>query len=199
MQKPHKTDEELIRLLRGTEPERDEALKYIYVYSGWRQAAKSLVLSAGGAVPDAEDAVHDAIIRLDNHVRNFNYRYEGSLRSFFIGICRWRWYSARRSVKRLDNTDDLLKLDGVETFDPAVLMLAGEQKAIVDEVLNLLDTVCREVLMLYKLSYSMEEIARELDLKNPNNAKQKVHHCRENLRKLGNNHPVLSEYLKAEA
>lgn len=199
MQKPHKSDEELIRLLRGTEPERDEALKYIYVYSGWRQAARAAVLAAGGAVPDAEDALHDAIVRFDNHIRNFNYRHEGSLRNFFIGICRWRWYSARRGVKRMDNTGDPLELDGVEQIDPAVIMLAEEQKKVVDEVLNLLDTVCREVLVLYKLSYSMEEITREMDLKNPNNAKQKVHACREKMRKLGNNHPALSEYLKAEA
>lgn len=199
MSKPQKSDAELIRMIRGAEAEREAALRYIYLESGWRQIARSIILGDRGSAADADDAVQEALIKLDNHVRNFRYREEGSLKNFFLGICRGRWYSARRSVKRLDYTDDPFKMDAVEHLDPAVLMLADEQKSIINELLKILDVSCREVLMLYKLSYSMEEITEQLALKNTNNARQKVHKCREKMRKLAYHHPAFSEYLKDDA
>jgi RNA polymerase sigma factor (sigma-70 family) len=189
-------DHQLIAMIRGSDEDRDKAFHFIYVESGWRAAAQTLILAAGGSVPDAEDAIQEAIIVLDNNIRIHKYQKTGSLKNYFIGISRGRWYSNKRSVYRMNWTDDIAKMDSRATPEPEVLMLEEEQKDIVRSLFNSLDERCKEVLLLYRLAYSMDEISRKLSLGNANNARQRVFNCRKKLVELALRNARFSEFLK---
>lgn len=191
--KRRQSDEQLLAMMRGQEAEREAALHYIYVEAGWCSIARRLLRANGSSREEAEDAIQEAMIVLDNHVRNYQYQQAASLKNFFIGICKGRWRSNRRSRQRLDYTDQPLPPDAAHNREPEVLMLEKEQKDLVRQMLRTLDERCRDLLSLYRLSYSMEEIAVEMDLGNANNARQRVHQCREKLSKLIASHPHFQE------
>ncbi len=173
---------------------RDTALHYIYLQ--WYAVATGLLKKRGGESQDVEDTIQDAIIKLDNNIRNGHYRKESSLRNYFLGICKWRLYSKMRGQNKTDYTDNDQEFDGVEMRQPEVLMLEEEQKDIIGRALKMLDETCQELLLLFRLSYSMEEITTTLNLGNANNARQRNFTCLKKLRKILENNPTLSNYLK---
>ncbi|MDZ4706229.1 MAG: sigma-70 family RNA polymerase sigma factor [Saprospiraceae bacterium] len=188
------TDEQLVALLKGAEPDREAALRFIFVESGWRNLAFRAIRTMGGGVQDAEDAVQEAVIVLDDHVRGGKFQGTSTLKNYFIGICRGRWYSNRRSVQRLEWSDEPLPAQSAEDTDPESMLLENEQKTVFRELLSQIDERCRELLSLYKLAYSMDEIADTLGLGNANNARQRIHQCRQKLAKMIEHIPFFDDY-----
>ena len=191
------SDEKLIDMIRLTGEDRKTALRVIFL--SWRSISKAIMMKSGANAEDADDAIQESILVLDNHIRNGKYQNTGSLRNYFIGICKGRIYSNRRSTKRIEWTDDHLKMDGIEIQQPETLMLKEEQKSIIQDMVNMLDKTCREVLKFYKLSYSMEEIAEMVGLGKANNARQRVFNCRKRLVKLVASNPSFANYFKNQA
>lgn len=192
------TDEQLLVMIQGAEQERNAALHFIYVDSGWRRIAFKVLRAQGGGVQDAEDAIQEAVIVLDDHVRTGKFQGKASLKNFFIGICRGRWYSNRRSVHRLDWTDEPLPAQHAAVEEPESLLLKKEQKTAIRALFQQLDERCRALLQLYKLAYSFEEIAATLELGSANNARQRTHQCRQKLTKLMEESNFYTDYLKPE-
>lgn len=188
------TDEQLIALLRGHDAERETALRFIFVESGWRKVALHVILAMGGELHEAEDAIQEAIIVMDEHVRLGKFRGASSLKNYFIGICRGRWQSNRRSVRRMEWTETPLPLTHPDAEEPESLLLQSEQQHAIRNILAQMDERCRELLRLYMLGYSMEEIAEAADLGNANNARQRVHQCRQKLSKLVESTSLLDDY-----
>ncbi len=188
------TDEEIIRLLKDGGKSREEVLQYLFVDSGWRTSALRLIRSLGGSVHEAEDAIQEAFIVLDSHIRTDRYQQMGGLKSYFLGICRGRWYSNRRSVRRLVFSEDPPPISHhSDVEEPETLLLESEQKEHIRAVLEQMDERCRELLSMYKLNYSMEEIAQAFGLGNENNARQRVFQCRQKLAKLIKQNPFFNE------
>lgn len=194
MSKTQYTDSQVIEMINQGGQSRNEALRFIY--TRFRNSAKAIIVAAGANAPDADDAIQEAIVVLDNSIRNGKYEQTGSLKNYFIGICKGRLYSNKRSTKRINWTDDNLKMDGIETEEPETLMLKEEEKTMLNDILNRLDEKCRAVLRLYKLSYTMSEIAVETDLSNANNVRQWVFKCRKRLVKLASQNPSFINYFK---
>lgn len=192
------TDEQLIAHLQGAESERDIALRYIFVDSGWRNVAFRAIRAMGGGAQDAEDAIQEAIIVLAEHIRAGRYQQTSNLKNYFVGICRGRWNSNRRSVRRLEWTDQPLPANSTDPAEPESILLENEQKNALRELLAQMDERCRELLRLYKLAYSMDEVAAALGLGNANNARQRTHQCRQKLAKMIEQTPFFDDYRNRE-
>jgi len=192
LEKRQYTDAKLIEMIRQPGSGRKEALRFIFL--SWQNIAKAILLKSGTQITEVENAIQEAIIVLDNHIRNGKFEKKSNLKNFFIGICKGRLYSNLRSIKRIDWTDDHQKMDGIELQEPETLMLEKEQKAIIQHMLSLLDRKCREVLKLYQLSYTNKEIAQEVGLSNANNARQWVSICKKRLKELIIKNPLFANY-----
>ncbi len=192
------TDEQLTTFLKGAASDRDTALRFIFVESGWRRIAFRIIKSLGGGVQDAEDAIQEAIIVLDEHVRTGKYRQTANLKNYFLGICRGRWHSNRRSVHRVDWTPEPLFTYTADPDEPESILLKNEQKDALRAVLDQIDERCRELLHLYKLAYSMDEIAAALGFGNANAARQRTHHCRQKLAKMLEKMPFFDDFTNRE-
>lgn len=187
-------DEQLVALLKGAAPDRDAALRFIFVESGWRNVAFRAIRNMGGGIQDAEDAIQEAVIVLDEHVRAGKFQGASTLKNYFIGICRGRWHSNLRSVQRLEWSEEPLPAQSADDTDPETMLLENEQKTVLRDALGQMDERCRELLSLYKLAYTMDEIADNLGLGNANNARQRIHQCRQKLAKMIEHIPFFEDY-----
>lgn len=187
------TDEQIVAQIKAGGTVREETLRYLFADSGWRTAALRLIRSLGGTQYEAEDAIQEAFIVFDNHIRTDRYQQISGLKSYFLGICRGRWYSNRRSVRRLVYSDDPVPRQSYDYEEPEKWAIEKEQKEQLRAVIAQMDERCRELLHLYKLNYSMEEIAQALKLGNENNARQRVFQCRQKLAKLIQDNPFFNE------
>ncbi len=188
------TDTQILEHIKQSGTARKKALRLIYL--NWRKSAQAILLSSGANLVDVEDAIQEAIIVLDNSIRNGKFLHQGNLKNYFIGICKGRLYSNKRSIQKINWIDDPVKIDGIEIQRPDTLALEEEQKEIIQRMLNLLDKKCKSVLMYFKLSYSMQSIAEEEDLGNTNNARQWVFKCRKRLTALVSKSPFFINYFK---
>ncbi len=187
------SDEQIVAQIKAGGMVREETLRYLFADSGWRTAALRLIRSLGGTQHEAEDAIQEAFIVFDNHIRTDRYQQIGGLKSYFLGICRGRWYSNRRSVRRLVYSDDPVSKQHPDYDEPEKWAIEKEQREHLRAVIDQMDERCRELLHLYKLNYSMEEIAQALKLGNENNARQRVFQCRQKLAKLIQDNPFFNE------
>ena len=181
-------------MIRQPEKGRNAALKYVYLT--WRKDAMNILRSAGAKINDIEDAIQEAIVVFDKGIRLGNFRGGSSLKTYFISICKGRISSNRRSVKRINWTDDHLSMDSVEEIQPEIIMLSEEKISIIRQMIGMLDKTCQEVLQLYKLNYSNQEIADKVNLGNTNNARQWVHKCKNRLKKIIAQHPNYHSYFE---
>ena len=170
------TDAQLLESIKGKEEERTEALKYFFTHKPLKESVIAYITHQGGNVQDGEDVFQDTVILFDRAIREGNFKGQSSLSTFFIGIAKWRWVSNKR--KYGGNVE--LKS---EQYDKPVESVEGrliedERRNVIDEILTKIGERCKVILKLYKLSYSMEEIAEKLGLSSPELAKKNAYECR---------------------
>jgi RNA polymerase sigma factor (sigma-70 family) len=191
------TDDILIQLMCGQALDRDKAFQYIFVQSGWRKEAMNRLQKEGVSLQNAKDAVQEAVITLDKHVRDGHFNPNYALKDYFFGICKGRANSHKRSTKRIDNTDDFPIVTTSNT--PETDILQAEVEHIIRLLLNQLDDKCRDLLTHYMLSFSMKEIRDKMNITSDAMTRKMAHDCRKKLGELIDNNPTLKRYLKSES
>ena len=77
------------------------------------------------------------------------------------------------------------------------MSLANEQKNVIQQLLGRLGDKCQKILELWKLSYSMEEIATQVGLKDAGVARRQRYNCYQKLLKIVEQEPSLLNFLKS--
>jgi RNA polymerase sigma factor (sigma-70 family) len=191
LKKPHTlTDRALIEMLCGLETDRQKALQHIYVE--WGKEAVFTLQKQGTSMVDTKDAVQEALIILDRQVREGSFKQGQSLKNYFIGIAQKRVYVAQRSQKRVDYKGELPPLMQTET--PETTYLDKEAKDIIRQLLNTMETKCRDILKLYMLSYSMKEIRAKLNIVSDEMTRKTAFDCRKKLGQMIDNQPFLQNF-----
>ena len=67
--------------------------------------------------------------------------------------------------------------------------MEGEKRHFLDEALKQVGDRCRQILKLYSLRYSMEEIAQQVGLSSADMAKKENYRCRLKLKAFFDNNP----------
>jgi RNA polymerase sigma factor (sigma-70 family) len=179
------SDSELITMIcSGNEGKREKALRQLYNDKSIRITVSQYVSNTGGSSQDTDDVFQESIITLDNCLRNNRFGNRSTLKTFLIGICKWTWYSMKRKQKRVNLTDDMNQMDSDDFINPEVLMLDDERVNIVRDLLQKLGGKCKQLLELYQLNYSMQEIADSVGFENMQSSKNAVAKCRNNFKEL---------------
>ena len=192
MHKPSFSELEIIDALRGSNPERRKmALRFMFEHPTLRQSTIAHVRKHGGNRQDGEDVFQEAIIVFDRKLRMGDFRGEGSAEAFFMGIVRWHWFneqqkSLKTAVVSTQNTPEPPP-DG----DPELDYLLTERREQIDELLKQLTDKCRNLLKMYQLDYSMEEIAQLMGFANGGVAKKEAFLCRKRFRAVLKLHPEI--------
>ena len=189
------TDEALVTGIQSGGPAREDALKRLYQLPGMREAVYRYILDHGGSRQDAQDIFQETLILLDRNLREGRYEGKSSLRTYFVAIAKWRWVTVRRQDGRYTELSPLHY--DAEVDSPEAETIRTEYRELFQEALAHIGERCRELLQLYQLEYSMEEIARQMQYGNADVAKKEAYRCRMRFRELLENHPEYSALLNA--
>jgi RNA polymerase sigma factor (sigma-70 family) len=175
---------------------REQALSSLYQVTGLFFKIKHMVTNNGGNEEDARDVFHEGIITLDRKIRQEEYEDRGTIESYLLGVCRFIWSNQKRKNQRVELKEDFTTYDQSTGENPLDTMLNNEGQNLVASLFNQLGENCSKILSLWKLSYSMNEIAEEMGLPSGDNARKHKFRCYQKLLGLIDNSPELAHNLK---
>ncbi len=186
-----KSDEELLEMIRSGGRQRKEAIDRIYSNHVIKQKIMQHVRKKGGDDHEAQDVYHEGIIALDRSIRQQTFNRQTSIEGYLFSICRNVWNNMWRKKSKTSG-NEILDHQIVAADNPESNLFSREQKEYLNNILGLLDEKCRQILTLWKASYSMQEIATECSLSSPAMAKKYRYRCMNKLMdKLNNNHHLI--------
>ena len=187
---------DLAAAIRSGGPKREQALSNLYNVTGLFFKIKQMVTNHGGNEEDARDVFHEGIITLDRKIRQNEYEDRGTIESYLFGVCRFIWSNQQRKNKRVELKEDFTPFDRSSGENPLDTMLNNEGQHLVATLFGQLGENCSKSLTLWKLSYSMNEIAEEMGLPSGDNARKHKFRCYQKLLGLIDNSPELAINLK---
>ena len=138
----------------------------------------------------------EGIIVLDRNIRQDKYKEESSVQGYLYSICRFLWMNQIRKNSKVSLTDDTMQMDQTEHSTPEVQLFEEEQKNLLRNLIGNLGDRCRKILELWKLSYSMEEIANELGFSSAAMARKNKYRCHKSLLEIIKENPQLVNSLR---
>lgn len=190
------TEENLLASILEGGNARQAAIRAIYNDSGLKRMVAAFVSKNKGNEADGQDIFHEGIIVLDRNVREGKFRGESPLKGYLYSICRFLWMNQMRKQAHTESVAEMPLSGETDTQSPEVIMVSEERKALLNSLLGELGERCQKILELWKLSYSMEEIAEKLGFSSPDMAKKAKYRCHVSLLQMIQNNPSLEQLLK---
>jgi RNA polymerase sigma factor (sigma-70 family) len=193
---PIMTDADLCTAIASGGEARNRAIEQIYNWQEMKQKVAYYVQRHGGSRTDGLDIYHDGIVALDRNIREGKYRAESGIQGYFYTICRFIWNNEwRRRIKTAPGEIEDFQFEPDEVT-PEIILRSQEERTLLRKIIDLLDESCKKILTLWKLSYSMAEIAAEMKLSSPEMAKKYKFRCMGKLMGALEQHPQLLNALK---
>lgn len=187
MSKDQWTDDRIVKAINGTAAERDRALQYIFQESGWERRVIDFVSQNGGNAQDGEDIFQETLVLFDRNIRLGYFEGKSALGTYFIGIAKRRWW---KTLERRRPSEELKPQHyEAETESADAFVLNAEKKQYIQTALAQTGARCQQLFQLYQLEYTMEELARELQLSSAAMAKKEAYRCRQRLRQFFDDNP----------
>lgn len=189
------TDTAIIEDIKSGGVKRQRAITHIYQEKELKNQIIALVTKNSGSRDEGIEIFHEGIIALDENIRKGKYEEKGKLRGYLYTLCRFLWLNKIKRSSKTTYTSELNQLDEVNFETPESLSMSNEQKDILGQLLSRLGEKCEKILELWKLSYSMEEIADQVGLGNAGIARRQRYRCYQKLMKLLEEEPNLKNSL----
>ncbi|MCB0375539.1 MAG: sigma-70 family RNA polymerase sigma factor [Sinomicrobium sp.] len=190
------SETEIVANIRAGGLKRQQALTQIYREKQLKNQVIAFVQQNSGNREDGIDIFHEGIIALDLNIRQNKYQQTGKLNAYLFSTCRFLWLNQLKKKRRMVYTDEHFQLDQEVHHNPESLFMSEEQKEVINTLLSNLTEKCKLILELWKLSYSMEEIAEQASLKNAAVARKQRYNCYQKFLHLIDEHPGLKSALK---
>ena len=174
----------------------DEVMRFIYNHDGYRAKVFRFVRSKGGQVADAEDVFQDGIRALILSIRKNTFRAETSIEGYLFSVCRNLWFKQFNKETRYTELNESTRKEEADFQTPEAHFVKEERKEVLQQLLASLGDTCKKVLELWKLSYSMKEIAAAIGYGSEGMARKKKHQCMQRLVKAVQDMPGVLDLLK---
>lgn len=197
MKEEQYTEEELTIAIRKGGQEREAAMRFIYQDPSYRSSIIQFVKSKGGILQDGEDMFEEALILLDRNIRQGTYPEKSTLKGYLYNTCFNLWRNQLRKRAKVDLKEEISTFDQQTEKNPLTHLISAERKDLLDKILENLGEKCKRILELWKLSYSMEEIAKEMNYSSPALARKYRYRCHQSLLQLLKKNPHLLQMLKS--
>ncbi len=180
----------IIEALAGQDADgRIQALKHLFERPQLRKTAIAYVCKHSGNQQDGEDVFQEAIILFDRRIRQGAFNGKSTLEAYFMGIVRWHWFNECQRHREV-----LLGGNGPEPpaeGDPELEYLITERREQLEQLLSQLTDKCRNLLKMYQLNYSMDEIAQAMGYANSGVSKKEAFLCRKRFQALLKTRPEI--------
>ncbi|MEM7085510.1 MAG: sigma-70 family RNA polymerase sigma factor [Bacteroidota bacterium] len=180
--------------MKGSKEQRDKALGTIYRSN--KEKICAFVLSNSGNEEEAKDVFQEAVIAFYENVRDGKFKGESAISTYLYSITRFKWLNQiKKNTVRKGHQESVAQDQFTES--PLATLIEGERKAGVLEVLGLLGTSCKELLLenIYH-GASMKEIAKSGLYSSEQIVRNKKYKCLQKLKKLIGAKPALIKVLK---
>jgi len=172
------SDEQIIQDIIAGGNLRLKALQSIYQNKQLKGMVTAFVSKNKGSATDGQDVFHDGMIILDQNVRNGKFRGESPLNGYLYSICRFVWMNQMRKQAHTVHVEILPQADDAAPVEtPEGIILDEERKGVLNKLMRTIGERCSSILELWKLSYSMEEIAQTLGFSSADMARKAKYRC----------------------
>ncbi len=156
----------------------------------------SYILGNNGRQDEAKDVFQEAVIAFYENVRDDKFKGESTISTYLYSIAKFKWLNQiKKNSIRTGHHEKAPR----EAFSesPLATLIEGEQKRTVLEVLALLGSSCKELLIenLYH-NASMKEIAESGGYSSEQIVRNKKYKCLQKLKELIHAKPALIAVLK---
>ena len=155
----------------------------------------ALVRNDQGDATDGQHMFHEGMIALDRNIREGKFRGEAPLKGYLYSICRFLWMNQLRKQAHTSTVAEMPLSTEPDLLTPEVTMITEERKDLLNRLLNELGERCRQILELWKLSYSMEEIAETLGFSSSDMARKAKYRCHVSLLEVIQKNPHVERLL----
>ncbi len=195
MKKPEFTDEQLVTAISAGGSGRESALKAIYEDGDLKRMVAAFVRNHQGNATDGQDMFHEGMIVLDRNIREGKFRGEAPVKGYLYSICRFLWMNQLRKQAHTSHVAEMPVSSEPDTLTPEVTLITEERKDVLNRLLQEIGERCQRILELWKLSYSMEEIAETLGFSSSDMARKAKYRCHVSLLELIRKNPHVEQFL----
>ncbi|MEO6037372.1 MAG: sigma-70 family RNA polymerase sigma factor [Saprospiraceae bacterium] len=196
MQTSQWTDDQFLAAINSGGQNRQTALRVIYGDNELKRKVIQFVRNRQGNADDGQDMFHEGIIVLDRNIRENRFRGEAPLKGYLYSICRFLWMNQLRKQAHTTQGAETVLANEPDEHTPEITMIAQERKDVLNNLLSQLGDRCQRILELWKLSYSMEEIADSLGFSSADMARKAKYRCHLSLVDLVQQNPEMQKALK---
>ncbi len=196
MQTSQWTDDQFLAAINSGGQNRQAALRAIYNDNELKRKVIQFVRNRQGNAEDGQDMFHEGIIVLDRNIREGRFRGEAPLKGYLYSICRFLWMNQVRKQAHTTQGAETVLANEPDEYTPEITMIAQERKDLLNSLLGQLGERCQRILELWKLSYSMEEIAASLGFSSADMARKAKYRCHVSLVELVQQNPEMQKVLK---
>lgn len=189
------TDDDLTDAIQQGGAAMERAMRHFYDEGAYQQAFIQWLSNKGGQTEDAKDVFQDGLSHLIVNIRAGKFQGKSSLKTYLFRICTNIWNNKFRRSQKLKSIKEELPIAEELEDSPEEMLLYQEQEVLLAAVLSQIGKSCKKVLGLWSLSYSMAEIAREMEYKSEGMARKKKYTCFKKLMSLLKDRPDLMEQL----
>ena len=173
----NQSDAQWVEAIRQGGTAREAALREIYRDKDLLRMVVAFVRNHQGDATEGQDMYHEGIIVLDRNIREGKFRGESPLKGYLYSICRFLWMNQMRKQAHTKTVAEVPIENEADLETPEIQLIAQERKDMLNRLLGELGERCQRILELWKLSYSMEEIAESLGFSSPDMARKAKYRC----------------------
>jgi len=190
------SDVERVQAIKSGGRGRQDVIRHLYNQKDVKGKIIQFVQRNSGNFQDGQDMFHEGIIVMDRNIRQDKFKMESSVNGYLFSICRFLWMNQIRKQGKMTLTEDNSRLDDVEETTLETQLFSDEQKNVLRKLMSQLGERCQKILELWTLSYSMEEIAKELQFSSAAMARKNKYRCQKSLMDIVGKHPELVAELR---
>ena len=174
------TDRELVSsILSGSIPMK-KAMEYLYRSN--MKAVYAYVLKNGGSQTEAEEVLHEGILRLVEGILAKKITHKSKLKNYLFSICMNYWIDQKKYGKRVLSGEHMPMMHMLSEENPSIIYSRHEHQQLIREMLGELGERCRKLLVWTTgEGKPMKEVAARLDLKNAESAISQKNKCKRKL------------------
>jgi RNA polymerase sigma factor (sigma-70 family) len=183
----HLSDIEIIDMIQSGGKAADDALVFLI-----NLHKKSVIMHLRNKrFSHPEDLFQEGIVAIFMQIQNGKFRAQSTIKTYLIAICTKLAYSNfRRDITKEKAINQMEKIDK-KIDSPEQLFISAEKNENLNKLLSKLGENCKQILSLWSLQYSMDEIAKMTSYKNANSVKKKKFGCLQKLMRLVEENPFL--------
>ena len=168
-------DDQIIEILRTSK--RGKALDKLYRYY---PKVENMIRSNGGEKQDAQDLFQEALIIFCKKITDSQFALTASINTYVYSICKILWLKELKKKQRGATVKIETELTSTQEEELQLSIEKEEKLKTAEAVMSELGKRCHELLRLFYIkSLSMKEIAKQMEFKSENVAKNQKYKCLE--------------------